>query len=216
MDLAVATALLTKEDLPGLAGCDLSLLLDAKQIAVAEYHAPKTIASQASVLRQGRGWVVSISGGIDVNSWAVLEKSEVHPAGDDKAQCGQTTRGGGGIEKGARQEYHRQEMRQKMKVSCPSSCPCFLLIPPAAIRSAIHASHSALGTPYGRNFSACPCASLKNIAVCGVRRLAAGLSIKLLESAALIWNSTRSSRSLSAWRSSQRLTVMYESHHTSV
>jgi hypothetical protein len=78
MDMAVVAALLTKEDLPGLAGCDLSLLLDEKQIAVAEYHAPKTIPSQASVLRQGRGWIVSISGGIDVNSWAVLEKSEVH------------------------------------------------------------------------------------------------------------------------------------------
>jgi hypothetical protein len=79
IDLAVVAALLTKEDLPGLANCDLSLLLDEKQITVAEYHAPKTIASQASVLRQGRGWIVSISGGIDVNSWAVLEKAEVHP-----------------------------------------------------------------------------------------------------------------------------------------
>lgn len=78
IDLAVVAALLTKEDLPGLAGCDLSLLLDDKQIAVAEYHAPKTIASEASVLRKGRGWIVSISGGVDVNSWAVLEKAEVH------------------------------------------------------------------------------------------------------------------------------------------
>ena len=77
MDLAVVAALLTKEDLPGFCGCDLSLLLDEKQITVAEYHAPKTIASQASVLRQGRGWVVSISGGVDINSWAVLEKAEV-------------------------------------------------------------------------------------------------------------------------------------------
>ena len=66
-------------DLPGLAGCDLSLLLDEKQIAVAEYHAPKQIASQASVLKSGHGWIVSISGGVDVNSWAVLEKSELKP-----------------------------------------------------------------------------------------------------------------------------------------
>ena len=64
MDLAVVAALLTKEDLPGLAGCDLSLLLDEKQIAVAEYHAPKSIASQASVLKSGRGWIVSCRGRI--------------------------------------------------------------------------------------------------------------------------------------------------------
>lgn len=79
MDLAVVAALLTKEDLPGLAGCDLSLLLDEKRISVAEYHVPKTIASQASLIRKGRGWIVGISGGVDVNSWAALEKSELSP-----------------------------------------------------------------------------------------------------------------------------------------
>jgi hypothetical protein len=79
MDLAVVAALLTKEDLPGLAGCDLSLLLDEKRIGVAQYHVPKTVASQASLIRKGRQWVVSISGGVDVNSWAVLERVEVDP-----------------------------------------------------------------------------------------------------------------------------------------
>lgn len=80
IDLAVVAALLAKEDLPGLAGCDLSLLLDEKQIAVAEYHVPKSIASQASLIRKGRGWIVGISGGVDVNSWAVLEQVELEPA----------------------------------------------------------------------------------------------------------------------------------------
>ncbi|HEX5104354.1 MAG TPA: DUF1598 domain-containing protein, partial [Pirellulaceae bacterium] len=48
MDLAVVGALLVKEDLPGRAGCDLSLLLEDKRVAVAEYHVPKTIDSRAS------------------------------------------------------------------------------------------------------------------------------------------------------------------------
>ena len=79
MDLAVVAALMTKDDLPGLAGCDLSLLLDEKQVAPAEYHVPKSIASQASLIRKGRGWIVGISGGVDVNSWAILEDAEVAP-----------------------------------------------------------------------------------------------------------------------------------------
>lgn len=79
MDLAVAAALLTKEGLPELAGCDLSIFLDEKQVAVAEYHVPKTVDSQASLIRKARQWVVSISGGIDVNSWAVLERVELQP-----------------------------------------------------------------------------------------------------------------------------------------
>jgi hypothetical protein len=77
MDLAVAAALVTKEDLAGRAGCDLSLLLDEKRVAVAEYQAPRMVDSRASVVRKGRDWIVSISGGVEVDSWSVLNRVEV-------------------------------------------------------------------------------------------------------------------------------------------
>ena len=44
---------------------------------------------------------------------------------------------------------------------------------------------------------------------------AAGESIRLALSAAVIWNSTRSSKSFSVWRSNQRLAVLKESAQTS-
>lgn len=76
IDLAVVSALLVKEDLPFRAGCDLALLLDEETIAVARYPRPETVASQASIIRKGRQWVVSISGGVDVDSWSVLDRSQ--------------------------------------------------------------------------------------------------------------------------------------------
>jgi hypothetical protein len=80
MDLAVVAALLAKEDLPSRASCDLSLLLDESQVAVAEYHVPRTVASQASLVRKGRQWIVAVSGGVEVDSWSVLQRVEPHPA----------------------------------------------------------------------------------------------------------------------------------------
>src|SRR5947208_13406702 len=76
MDLAVVAALLVKEDLPAKAGCDLSLLLDEKHTAVAEYSVPKTVDSRASLIRKGSDWIVSLSGGVQVDSWSVLNRVE--------------------------------------------------------------------------------------------------------------------------------------------
>ena len=77
MDLAVAAAILLKEDLAARADCDLSLLLDEKRLAIAEFHTPRSVASHASVRAKGRQWIVGISGGVDVNSWEVLEHVEL-------------------------------------------------------------------------------------------------------------------------------------------
>jgi hypothetical protein len=78
MDLAVVAALLVKEDLPGKAGCDLSFLLDEERIKVPEYHVPKLVASQVSLIRKGRQWIVGLSGGVEVDSWSVLNRVELH------------------------------------------------------------------------------------------------------------------------------------------
>jgi hypothetical protein len=74
MDLAVVAALLVKEDLPGRAGCDLSVLLEDKRVAVAEYPIPRTIDSRASLIRKAGRTVISVSGGVELDSWSVLEQ----------------------------------------------------------------------------------------------------------------------------------------------
>ncbi|HMC10073.1 MAG TPA: DUF1598 domain-containing protein, partial [Pirellulaceae bacterium] len=86
MDLAVVAALLVKEDLPMKTGCDVSLLLDENRIAVAQYSVPKTVDSQASLVRKGKDWILSLSGGVQVDSWSVLEHVET------RAKLGETRR----------------------------------------------------------------------------------------------------------------------------
>jgi hypothetical protein len=75
-DLAVVAALLVKERLPAKARCDLSLLLDEKKLAVAEYHVPQKVDSKASLIRKGKGHILSLSGGVQVDSWSVLNRVE--------------------------------------------------------------------------------------------------------------------------------------------
>jgi hypothetical protein len=77
MDLAVISALLVKEDLPGKSRCDLSLLLDEKRVQVAEYEVPKTVVSQASLVKKGQQWIVGVSGGVEIDSWSILDRVEV-------------------------------------------------------------------------------------------------------------------------------------------
>jgi hypothetical protein len=76
MDVAVLAALLAKEDLPAKADCDLSLLLDERRVAVAEYPVPQTVDSRASLVRKGANWILSLSGGVQVDSWSVLQRVE--------------------------------------------------------------------------------------------------------------------------------------------
>jgi hypothetical protein len=76
MDLAVVGALLVKEDLPARCGCDLGLLMDEKRLAVAEYHVPRAVAAQASLIRKDREWIISVSGGVEIDAWSVLDREE--------------------------------------------------------------------------------------------------------------------------------------------
>jgi len=76
MDLAIIAALLTKENLLEKSGCDISLLLNESQVAVAEYGVPHTVATTASLVRKGSGWIVSLSGGVEIDCPSVVNRTE--------------------------------------------------------------------------------------------------------------------------------------------
>lgn len=80
MDMAVFASLIVKEDLAGRAGCDLSLLLDATAIPTEDYHVPQRIESVATVVRSGKRTVVSVSGGVEINPWDVLDEQIANAA----------------------------------------------------------------------------------------------------------------------------------------
>ncbi|NQU20468.1 MAG: DUF1598 domain-containing protein [Candidatus Nealsonbacteria bacterium] len=75
MELAVVTALITKERLAERAGGAFALLSDSPDVKTAEFPAPKQVASKASVMKKGRNWVISASGGVLINSYVIADKT---------------------------------------------------------------------------------------------------------------------------------------------
>ena len=73
VDLAVVAAIIAKEDLRGQADCPLELLTDPTKLQGDKFAVPQVVPSQASLVRTRQGWVVSVSGGVDLDSWSVLE-----------------------------------------------------------------------------------------------------------------------------------------------
>ncbi|HEX4416133.1 MAG TPA: DUF1598 domain-containing protein [Lacipirellulaceae bacterium] len=75
MDLAVVGALLVKERLTEKCGFQAPNLMNDQPLV--EYPAPHSVASQASFVKAGRNWVVSVSGGIQIFPWQVADRTEV-------------------------------------------------------------------------------------------------------------------------------------------
>jgi hypothetical protein len=80
MDLSVIAALIQREQLLDKAGCQLPLLTQSDSELMTEAWNPaKTVATQCSVVKKGRSFVVTASGGVDVDSWRVIEKTQEDP-----------------------------------------------------------------------------------------------------------------------------------------
>ena len=74
MELAIVGALVAKERLTDKAGYSMPVLLDPVQVKTDEFPAPKQVDSKVSMLKKGRTWVISASGGVALNSWGIAEK----------------------------------------------------------------------------------------------------------------------------------------------
>lgn len=76
MDLAVIAALIFKENLQGKAGLKLTALLSNEECPVEEYGIPKQVDSRCTMANKSGKWVITTSGGVLINPYAVLEKKE--------------------------------------------------------------------------------------------------------------------------------------------
>lgn len=81
MDLCVVAAVIQREDLVGLAGGKgFSLLASPdSKLAVAQLPAPKTVEPKCSFVKVGRNYVITASGGVQIESWEVASNSVVAP-----------------------------------------------------------------------------------------------------------------------------------------
>ena len=76
IDMAVVAALIVKEDLTGKAGCRLPAMTDPSGVEIVSFPAPREVDTQASLLKKGRNWLISASGGVKVNSRLILDRVE--------------------------------------------------------------------------------------------------------------------------------------------
>jgi len=77
MDLALVTAILVSRDLLSHVHVDLPMLLDDAHLQLAAHRIPKNVDSHASALKKGRTWVVSISGGVELDVPRVVNAAEL-------------------------------------------------------------------------------------------------------------------------------------------
>jgi hypothetical protein len=85
MDLAVVAALIHDEQLAERAGCDLASIVGSTQPSTqatvayspVSFEVPKAVEPQCSFLKKKQGWMVTASGGVEVNPYAVLQQQVV-------------------------------------------------------------------------------------------------------------------------------------------
>jgi hypothetical protein len=76
MELAVVGALIVKERLPDKAGYSLPVLMSSQDLQPAEFNAPKQVPAQVSMLPKGQKYIVSVSGGVAINSWNIADNTQ--------------------------------------------------------------------------------------------------------------------------------------------
>jgi hypothetical protein len=77
MDLCVVTALIAREDMLHRLSLELPNITSEKDgTKIQAFHAPKEVSTQCSLTKAGNKIIVNASGGVEINSWQVIEKTE--------------------------------------------------------------------------------------------------------------------------------------------
>jgi hypothetical protein len=79
MDLALVTAILASGNLLRHVSLEAPMLHDDTRLQLAPHDIPKTVASQSSALRRSRAWVVTVSGGVELDVGGAVNDPDVQP-----------------------------------------------------------------------------------------------------------------------------------------
>lgn len=80
VDLAVVATLIEKEGFRAKAACPLETLFNPNGAVQPErWVAPRMVASQGSFVQVGREFVITASGGVEINAWESAERQQVVP-----------------------------------------------------------------------------------------------------------------------------------------
>lgn len=85
MDMTVVATLVVQERLAEKAGLDVSVLADDNDmIHLTSYEVPRSVSPQCSFIRGRAGWVVTASGGVDINAFEIVENQTTDAAVADQ------------------------------------------------------------------------------------------------------------------------------------
>ncbi len=94
MDLSVVAAIISRERLSEKVGLKTPAILGLTNAAVTpSYTVPKVVPAQCSFVRIAQSWLVSASGGIQLDSWGIASNTEVVPNMESIAEA-TATQGG--------------------------------------------------------------------------------------------------------------------------
>jgi hypothetical protein len=78
MDISLAAAIIERNDLRGVAGCQLETLYGDNSLAAIElWPTPTTVATQSSFIKVGRQYVITASGGVQIDSWKWASRTAI-------------------------------------------------------------------------------------------------------------------------------------------
>ena len=91
MDLAVLGALIARYRLDEKSSFDAGLFRDETKLQSAKFKVPRKANPQMTFMRKNRGWIFSVSGGVDIDCWSVVSNPQTN---DDVSQRRRQARDG--------------------------------------------------------------------------------------------------------------------------
>ena len=81
MDMCIVAALIESQELQALSHCDLSGFMgETANVELTKFEVPKSIDPQCSFLQTVKGWIVTASGGVMVDSWETVSHLKANDA----------------------------------------------------------------------------------------------------------------------------------------
>lgn len=81
MDMSIAAAIIEREGLLTKVGLDINSISGNQEqmVSLPAWNVPQTVPAQCSFVQLTRSWIVTASGGVQVDSWSVAANSKVVP-----------------------------------------------------------------------------------------------------------------------------------------
>ncbi|MCH2182603.1 MAG: DUF1598 domain-containing protein [Mariniblastus sp.] len=80
MDMSVVSAIIRQDNLVEKLNMDLPGILGHEMVSTPSWNIPQQVPTQCSFVKLSKSWLVTASGGVDVDSFAVAEKTEKVPS----------------------------------------------------------------------------------------------------------------------------------------